>query len=60
MPVIPALGRLRQEAGHEFKAGLGYTEFKASMDYILRACLKKPKSNEKTVIFSFRSVFFSI
>jgi hypothetical protein len=32
-PVIPALGRLRQE----------YDEFQASLDYITKPCLKKRK-----------------
>lgn len=34
MPVIPELGRQRQENDHKFKA---------SQDYILRLCLKIPK-----------------
>jgi hypothetical protein len=36
-PVIPALGRLRQE-NYKFKVSLGYTE---------RICLKKPKDKIK-------------
>jgi hypothetical protein len=35
MPVIPALGRLRQEGG----------EFKASLDYIARPCISKKKTH---------------
>jgi hypothetical protein len=34
-PVIPALGRLRQE-GHEFKA---------SLDYLVRPCLKQKQKD---------------
>ena len=41
MPVIPALGRLRQEDRCEFETSLGYrSELKAS---IARPCLKKTK-----------------
>jgi hypothetical protein len=36
MPLIPALGRLRQENG----------EFKASLSYKVRPCLKKPRAED--------------
>jgi hypothetical protein len=41
MPVTPALGRLRQE-DDEFKASLGYT---------VRHCLKKKKKRKKGTLF---------
>lgn len=41
MPIIPALWRLRHEDCHELKASLGHSEFKASLNYIARPCLKK-------------------
>lgn len=42
MPVIPELGRLRQEDPHKFKATLGYIrDFQASLNYLVRACFKK-------------------
>jgi hypothetical protein len=37
MPVIPALGRLRQED----------PEFKTSLGYIVKLCLKKKKKEKK-------------
>lgn len=33
MPVVSALGRLRQES-HEFRSSLGHTVIKASLNYI--------------------------
>lgn len=36
MPVILALGRLKQKDSHEFEASIGYIEFKASLGYKLR------------------------
>jgi hypothetical protein len=43
MPIIPALMRLRQED----------YEFKFSMDYIMRCCLKKkPKYQSQAPIYS--------
>lgn len=48
MPVISALGRLRQEDHCDFQAGLGYTsKFRASLYYIVRPCLKKKERKEK-------------
>jgi hypothetical protein len=45
IPIITALGKLRQE-DHEFKVSLGYnSEFQASLDYIVRSCVQKPKQN---------------
>ena len=42
MPIIPALGRLRQEDGYEFETSLGYkSELKASLNCIATPCLKK-------------------
>jgi hypothetical protein len=35
MPIIPVLRKLRQE-DQEFKANMGYTLIKASLDYIVR------------------------
>jgi hypothetical protein len=43
MPVIPALGRLRQED----------YEFKASLDYIARTCLKRPKKKKNSFVTLF-------
>ena len=41
-PVIPALGRLRQEDRCKFETSLGYkTEFKASLSCIVRPYLEK-------------------
>ena len=48
MPVIPALGRLRQEDWCEFETSLGYNgELTASLSYIARPCLKKTKKRER-------------
>ena len=47
MPVIPALGRLRQEDWCEFETSLGYkSELKASLSCIARPCLKKTKTKQ--------------
>ena len=44
MPVISALGRLRQEDQWEFETSLGYkSELKAILNLIVRPCLKKTK-----------------
>jgi hypothetical protein len=40
MPIIPALGRLRQEA---------HDEFQASLSYIARLCSKKEKKKKCTM-----------
>jgi hypothetical protein len=41
MPIITALGRLKQE-DREFKATLDYmADFKSRLGYIVRPCLKK-------------------
>jgi hypothetical protein len=45
LPVIPALGRLRQEE----------LEFEASLDYTARSCLKKLKTKNKKVGWNERS-----
>lgn len=46
MLVIPALGNLRQEDCRKFKSSLGFTsEFKLSLDYTVRPCLKNTKQN---------------
>ena len=51
MPVIPALGKLRQEDQCEFETSLGYTsELKASLSCIVRPCLKKKKIKIKIKI----------
>ena len=48
MPVIPALGRLRQEDQCEFETNLGYkSELKASLNCIVRPSLKKTKKKKK-------------
>jgi hypothetical protein len=47
MPVIPALKRLRYE-DHEFKASLGY---------IVKHCLKKRKTHKKKTIKEKRKLF---
>lgn len=40
--VISALGKLQQEYHQEFEGSLGYlSEFKASLCFIVRPCLKK-------------------
>ena len=49
MPVIPALRRLRQEDRCEFETSLGYkSEFKVSLNCIMRPCLKKDKEKKIT------------
>jgi hypothetical protein len=50
MPVIPALGKLRQGA-HKFEAGLGY---------IVRPCLPRKKGNflELIVVFLKKSMSY--
>ena len=40
MPVIPVLGRLRQEDFKALKANVGYTEFQASQSGTVRFCPK--------------------
>jgi hypothetical protein len=49
-PVIPAIGRLRQE-DRESQASLGSTaKFKASLGYTVRSCLKKKKRKKRKEI----------
>ena len=58
MPIIPALGRLRQEVQFEFETSLGYkSELKASLNCIVRPCLKKTKKKKKKRV-SFRATAF--
>lgn len=41
-PIIQALSRLREEDGHEFCVNMvAYSEFQASLSYIIRFCLNK-------------------
>lgn len=46
MPIMPELGRLKQEYYKTFKATLRYIhEFQGSLDYIVRTRLKLRKKN---------------
>ena len=50
-PVIPALGRLRQEDQCEFETSLSYkSELKASLNCIVKLCLKKIKKKKKKYV----------
>lgn len=46
--IIPALRRQRQEDCHKFEASQGYvrSEFKASLDYIGKLCLRKQTKDQ--------------
>jgi hypothetical protein len=50
MSIIPVCVRLRQE-DQEFEANLGYIEVQASLDYIVRPCLKKTSTQKINFVY---------